>query len=195
MGTLRGVFLLLSFFPQYLWKLYFPKFDTAFLTDFLLHITLSLLGIQYHSPPYHTSHIPYPALFPFLIPLFSIGSFNVFTLPYTIKWGEVGNCGKFLPFSSFLIASLYYLLYLIQLFQLFWVLWVKWEYCQCITIVYTTTTCCTYTTCLLYTIISITIQYYFFCVYFPLIHFVHSFGPAHKKTPMVYRGSLSLFMI
>ena len=176
MGTLRGVFLLLSFFPQYLWKLYFPKFDTALLTDFLLHITLSLLGIQYHSPPYHTSHIPYPALFPFLIPLFSIGSFNVFTLPYTIKWGKVGNCGKFL----------YIILTLPSYFTFFWVLWVKWEYCQCITIVYTTTT-----TCLLYTIISITIQYYFFCVYFPLIHFVHSFGPAHKKTPW-FRGSLFL---
>ena len=184
MGTLRGVFLLLSFFPQYLWKLYFPKFDTAFLAHFLLPFTLSLLGIYYHSPPYHINHIPYPALFLFLTWGFSIGSFNVFTLSYTIKWGKVGN------------FSISYLLYLIY-FTFFWVLWVKWEYCQCITIVYTTTTttCCTYTTCLLYTIISITIQYYFFCVYFPLIHFVHSFGPAHKKTPMVYRGSLSLFMI
>ena len=108
--TLRGVFLLLSFFPQYLWKLYFPKFDTALLTDFLLHITLSLLGIYYHSPPYHTSHIPYPALFPFLIPLFSIGSFNVFTLPYTIKWGKVGNCGKFLYIILTLPNLVYFLL-------------------------------------------------------------------------------------
>ena len=40
---------------------------------------------------------------------------------------------------------------------------------------------------------GISIYYYFFCVYFPLIHFVHSFGPAHKKTPMVYRGSLFLY--
>ena len=198
MGTLRGVFLLLSFFPQYLWKLYFPKFDTVLLADFLLPFTLSLLGIYYHPLPYHINHIPYPTLFLFLIPLFSIGSFNVFTMSYTIKWGKVGNCGKFLYFSSF--SQLYSLsiTYFIIVLLSFGCCGLSGEYCQCITIVYTTTTTCTcytYTTCLLYTISSITIQYYFFCVYFPLIHFVHSFGPAHKKTPMVYRGSLSLFMI
>ena len=51
MGTLRGVFLLLSFFPQYLWKLYFPNFDTVLLADFLLPFTMSLLGFITHSPP------------------------------------------------------------------------------------------------------------------------------------------------
>ena len=127
MGTLRGVFLLLSFFPQYLWKLYFPNFDTVLLADFLLHFTLSLLGIYYHSLPYHTSHIPYPTLFPFLIPLFSIGSFNVFTLSYTIKWGKVGNCGKFLYFSFFsqlysLFLSILLTLLIFQLFYLFYFL-------------------------------------------------------------------------
>lgn len=122
MGTLRGVFLLLSFFPQYLWKLYFPKFDTVLLADFLLPFTLSLLGIYYHPLPYHINHIPYPTLFLFLIPLFSIGSFNVFTMSYTIKWGKVGNCGKFLYFSSF--SQLYSLS--ITYFTFFWVLWVKW---------------------------------------------------------------------
>lgn len=101
MGTLRGVFLLLSFFPQYLWKLYFPKFDTVLLADFLLPFTLSLLGFITHSPPLPSSFHSYAALFPFLIPLFSIGSFNVFTLSYTIKWGKVGDCGKFLYFSYF----------------------------------------------------------------------------------------------
>lgn len=196
MGTLRGVFLLLSFFPQYLWKLYFPNFDTVLLADFLLHFTLSLLGFIAYSLPLPPSFHSYTALFPFLIPLFSIGSFNVFTLSYTIKWGKVGNCGKFLYFSSFsqlYSLSITYFTYF-SYFTCFGCCGLSGEYCQCITIVYTTTTC-TYTTCLLYTISSITIQYYFFCVYFPLIHFVHSFGPAHKKTPMVYRGSLSLFMI
>ena len=127
MGTLRGVFLLLSFFPQYLWKLYFPNFDTVLPSHFILHFTMSLLGFIAYSLPLPPSFHSYPALFPFLIPLFSIGSFNVFTLSYTIKWGKVGNCGKFLYFSSFsqlYSLSLYYLLYLLQ------VLWVKWEYYQ-----------------------------------------------------------------
>ena len=110
MGTLRGVFLLLSFFPQYFWKLYFPKFDTALLAHFLLPFTLSLLGIYYHSPPYHINHIPYPALFLFLTWGFSIGSFNVFTLSYTIKWGKVGNCGKFLYIILTLPNLVYFLL-------------------------------------------------------------------------------------
>lgn len=122
MGTLRGVFLLLSFFPQYLWKLYFPNFDTVLLADFLLHFTLSLLGFITHSPPLPPSFHSYAALFPFLIPLFSIGSFNVFTLSYTIKWGKVGDCGKFLYFSSF--SQLYSLS--ITYFTFFWVLWVLW---------------------------------------------------------------------
>ena len=122
MGTLRGVFLLLSFFPQYLWKLYFPNFDTVLPSHFIPHFTLSLLGFITHSLPIPPSFHSYPALFPFLIPLFSIGSFNVFTMSYTIKWGKVGDCGKFLYFSSF--SQLYSLS--ITYFTFFWVLWVKW---------------------------------------------------------------------
>lgn len=115
MGTLRGVFLLLSFFPQYLWKLYFPNFDTAFLSHFFLPFAMSLLGVIPYS--LHPFGVPlaYPLLFPFLTPLFSMGSFNVFTLPYNIKWGKVGDCGKFVHFLSFFcpfvsLFSLWYVL-------------------------------------------------------------------------------------
>ena len=106
MGTLRGVFLLLSFFPQYLWKLYFPNFDTAFSLCFFLPFSLSLLGIYPLSPHPFGVSLAYPHLFPFLTPLFSMGSFNVFTLPYNIKWGKVGDCGKFVHFLGFLSLSL-----------------------------------------------------------------------------------------
>jgi hypothetical protein len=41
-----------------------------------------------------------------LTPLFSMGSFNVFTLPYNIKWGKVGDCGKFVHFLGFLSPPL-----------------------------------------------------------------------------------------
>lgn len=127
MGTLRGVFLLLSFFPQYLWKLYFPNFDTVLPSHFILHFTMSLLGFIAYSLPIPPSFHSCPTLFPFLIPLFSIGSFNVFTLSYTIKWGKVGNCGKFLYFSSFsqlysLFLSILLTLLIFQLFYLFYFL-------------------------------------------------------------------------
>jgi len=107
MGTPRGVFLLLQFFPQYLWKLYFPNFDTAFSLCFFLPFAMSLLGVIPYS--LHPFGVPLscPALFPFLTPLFSMGSFNVFTLPYNIKWGKVGDCGKFVHFSSKLSLSLF----------------------------------------------------------------------------------------
>lgn len=181
MGTLRGVFLLLSFFPQYLWKLYFPNFDTVLPSHFVLHFTMSLLGFITHSPPLPSSFHSYAALFPFLIPLFSIGSFNVFTLSYTIKWGKVGNCGKFLYFFiflSFILSfSLYYLLYLFfsyfTCFTFFWVLWVKWEYYQYYYSIY-------YYYLYLYYLSSIYYQQYYYIVLFFLCLF-----PTHSLRSFV----------
>ena len=115
--------MLLSFFPQYLWKLYFPNFDTAFLSHFFLPFAMSLLGVIPYS--LHPFGVPlaYPLLFPFLTPLFSMGSFNVFTLPYNIKWGKVGDCGKFVHFLSFLSLSLclFFSLCVLWLLLLVWV--------------------------------------------------------------------------
>jgi hypothetical protein len=121
MGTPRGVFLLLQFFPQYLWKLDFPNFDTALLIHFFPPFNLSLLGIIPYSP--HPFGVPLadPRLFPFLTPLFSMGSFNVFTLPYNIKWGKVGDCGIFVHFLSFLSPFAYSSLCVCWLLLLVWV--------------------------------------------------------------------------